>query len=186
MRHVTTVMAGAAGALVAVAVMGAAGTTPASNTVRATRFEVVDATGRVRAVLSARVDGPGLVLLDAKGTERVALVTTEAGGPVLFLNSAAGKKQALLAMWKADGPELEMYDAAGQTRAMLMVYKGQPALYLNNAAGKKRAAVAVDDTGSQLELFDDAQHERVTLAVGAQRAGVKVLDANGRIEARLP
>jgi hypothetical protein len=61
--------------------------------VRASRFEVVDPTGKVRAVIGQVGSGPGtgeiygLSLLDPDGAERVAL-TLDAHGPTLVFLDA--------------------------------------------------------------------------------------------------
>jgi len=83
MKTLTAVLAGMAGALVSLALVGAGGTTgKTSQTIRAERFEVVDATGKVSAVLGMRTDGtPGLWLFDKAGTERVGLVVDKDGTP---------------------------------------------------------------------------------------------------------
>ena len=102
--------------------------------VRASRFEVVDPTGTVRAVLGQVGSGPGtgeiygLSLLDAAGAERVAL-TLDAHGPTLvFLDQGNVALQlgvddpalpgdhegAFLTIAAADGrPLLRLWVAAG-------------------------------------------------------------------------
>jgi len=104
------------GAVSAVLVGGAPEAEAAgADQVRAQRFEVVDAAGRLRA-LPGVTDGPGLTLYDAAGKERAALVVFPGGSPGLSLFDAAGRARAML--WtNPDGtPGLTLYDAAGKER----------------------------------------------------------------------
>jgi hypothetical protein len=65
--------------------------------VRATRFEAVDAAGKVRALLSVPPDrSPSLELFDAAGKARASLSLDPEDRPGVMLLDAAGK-----VIWKA-------------------------------------------------------------------------------------
>jgi len=64
--------------------------------VKARRFEVVDPTGKVRVVLDAIMDQPGLTLLDAAGKDRGYFLLREDGSPTLQLLDKNGKLRAVL------------------------------------------------------------------------------------------
>ena len=75
--------------LAAVAAAYAAGqaTVPVQEVVRAQRFELVDGTGKVRAMLAVASDGrAGLMLADEKGKARAVLTLDSEGSPNLFLS----------------------------------------------------------------------------------------------------
>ena len=65
-------MAGAVGALVAVAVMGAAGGRQTFGAIRAEQIELVDKAGKVRGMWFVDSEGTKLVLCDVAGKARVA------------------------------------------------------------------------------------------------------------------
>jgi hypothetical protein len=67
------------------ALLGAApSTSGAHETLRATRFELVDESGRVRGELSLREGSPVFSLLDESGRDRLSL-NHDAGGTALFI-----------------------------------------------------------------------------------------------------
>ena len=109
-----------------------------AEVVRARRFEMVDAAGKARAVLSVLPDGrTGLLLVDAGGKGRVILRLHSDGTPVLALYDAAGKERASLSLLPDGSPALGFHDAAGKTRAALSVRPdGTSTLVLADAAGK--------------------------------------------------
>ena len=99
------------------AVAYAAGKTSAPEVIRAQAFEVVDAEGKVCAVLGLRGDGGGnLDLSDAKGLKRATLSVLPTGGPVLMLSDARGEERATLTVHR-----LTMRDETGGERATLTV-----------------------------------------------------------------
>ncbi len=106
--------------------------------VRAQRFELVDAAGKLRAGLEVRGAGSaGLVLYDARGTGRAWLLVADDGTPSLDLRDAAGKLRAGLEVYGDDGSAgLTLTDAVGTGRAWLAVgADGAPVLKLLGATG---------------------------------------------------
>ena len=190
-------MAGAIGALVAIAVMGAAETEQTSTTVRAERFEVVDQAGKVVATLDATgEEGPGLTLLDAAGKTRIWLNVTK-DGPGLTLYDSAGKERAELVVSK-DGPALTVYDAARRPRIWMNARKEGPGLTLYDAAGKGRVWLNVKKDGPGLTLYDAAEKRRAllgstALATGSEGAteqtaegSLMLFDSEGKVLFREP
>jgi hypothetical protein len=101
--------------------------------IRANSFVVEDANGKVRLMLVALKEGPGLSLFDENGNLRVALVATK------------------------DGPGLRLYDENGKDRAALAAPKIGPGLSLWDENGKVRAVLAAPKIGPGLSLFDENQ-----------------------------
>jgi len=158
----TAAIAGAVGALVAVAVMGATGDGQTSTTIRAERFEVVDQDGKVVAALDATSeDGPRLMLFDGAGKTRVWLNVTK-DGPGLTLYDGAGKDRISLDVTKNDSG-LTLYDAKGKGRVWLNVRKDGPGLTLYDAPGKERVGLGVTKDGPGLTLYDAAEKKRAAL-----------------------
>ena len=123
--------------LAAVAAAYAAGQAKMSapEVIRAQRFEVVDAEGKVQAVLGLRRDGGAtLDLSDAKGLKRATLtLLPDPGGPILVLSDARGEIRATLTVQQG-GPSLTMRDAKGEERATLEVRRdGSPNMALRDA-----------------------------------------------------
>ena len=85
-----------------------------SETVRATRIELVDQSGAVRATLQAAGGHAGLHL-EAQGKVRASLVVTDAGVPSLLLHDAEGRPRALFAL-----------DAEGEPLAHFVKPNGKP------------------------------------------------------------
>jgi len=107
----------------AVAIAYAAGKSavPVQEVVRAQKFELVDAKGKLRGVLSVLSDGsPQLALFDAKGRPRAGLVVLSDRLPALLLGDEKGYRARL--MLDADGsPGLVLSDEQGNTRAVVGV-----------------------------------------------------------------
>lgn len=81
----TRLLLGALLVTTTLALLGAAPATESEHhTLRATRFELVDETGRVRAELSLREGAPVFSLLDESGRDRLSL-NHDSGGTALFI-----------------------------------------------------------------------------------------------------
>jgi hypothetical protein len=105
-----------------------------AEVVRARRFEVVDAAGKVRAVMEVRPQGsPSLVLSDTAGKIQAALLDSQ-----LSFYGLAGQIQAMLSPQEDGTPNLLFVDAKGKPRAMLYLLSedGRPRLSLHDQAGK--------------------------------------------------
>lgn len=128
-----------------------------AEVVKARRFEVVDAAGKVRARLSVGPTGPSLDLYDGSGNERASLFAVPDGSPGLDLHDAAGKARAGLAVFSDGRPFLGLSDAAGKQRAVLSVSPdGGADLELSDAAEKLRVLLSVLPDGSPFLGMSDA------------------------------
>ena len=115
----------------------------APNVVRASKFILEDADGKVRALLTLN-DGPALYFYDENGKLRAGLGALK-GEVSLILCDGNAKRRAVLAA-NMEGPGLGLYDENGKVRAGLSAFKGGPSmeLYANN--GKVCAQVGVGET----------------------------------------
>ncbi len=75
-----------------------------AQVLRAERFELVDASGAVRAALALDEEGnPGLILLDSQGVQRASLSLMPDGSPRITLYGKTGLRRASLGFgteWK--------------------------------------------------------------------------------------
>ena len=82
------------------------------DVLRAGRFEVVDAAGKVRASLGLGTDGtPLLAVYDAAGKARAGMTVLPDGSPALGLRDAAGKRRAVMMVDRDGSPALDLRDA---------------------------------------------------------------------------
>lgn len=141
----------------------AVGKTSAPEVIRAQRFELVDAEGKIRAVLSSDPDGrpgPDLVLFDYKDEIRAKLALDG-------LELRDGKGHVRAAFVLRDSPALMFVDEGGVPGAWLSVRNdGTTALELSDERARTRAVLGTTDlvttrTGaetktavSSLVLFD--------------------------------
>jgi len=121
------------------AIAYAAGKTSAPELIRAQKFELVDAEGRVRIEMSMGVNGqaPGIRLLDEKGQRCAALSLLPDGRPGLLFLDEKGRGGAKLSL-EADG---------------------RPILWLNDEKRKVRAALGLGPDGSPGLLLCDWEGE---------------------------
>jgi len=110
------------GMLAVVAAVGAlvclAATNPAPNIVRAQRFELVNAKGKVRAelaLLPGPYSGAGLTLWDDTGEVRVLLRAHASGAAHLTLCGEKGQVRAVLSAPTGGAGGLTLRDATGRS-----------------------------------------------------------------------
>lgn len=151
-----------------------AGETPAGADVSAggPRLSLLDARGKVRAVLHLDRDGPHLGLLDAAEETRLVLGMSPVG-PGLALCDATGTERANLSMWpEGDDPCLTL-EGVGENRASLGVSK------LALAHKGERAVLEVDVAGEpRLALNDAGEQERATLSLRESQAELRMTKGN--------
>ena len=95
----------------------AAGQTKATapKVVRAQRFELVDAEGRVRGALAFSPDGsPALVFTGAEGKSAAALGVLTGSRPNLMLADKKGKPRAVLTLLTDGTPAFVLWDKEGK------------------------------------------------------------------------
>ena len=95
-------------------ILSAVAPTAVSDVVRARSFEVVDASGEVRAKLGIHPDGsPTLRLCDTSGEIRAELCTRADGATWLSLLDANAQTRAALGTDADGSPGLWLHDASG-------------------------------------------------------------------------
>lgn len=139
------------------------------NVLRATRFELIDASGRVMAVLGS-ADGktPQLELRDAAGKPRVYMGIRENNGePEFIMNGKDGKKRVWLSLTSVGGANLMLIDNKERGRInMLTTPDGDPFIHMLDENEVGRAAYGISNDGvPKLELHDAEGNVRVALRV---------------------
>jgi hypothetical protein len=149
---------------VVVGLVCVAATKPAQKVVRAQRFEVVDAKGKVWATLDVRMGLPALRLLGSNGKPRAELAPY-LGGLCLFDNR--GMARALLAVDDEDGsPVLNFFHKDGNWSAQLGELAGNLGLVVWRKPGKLGAVLGLNKDGIPgLYLTDDEAKARAMLEV---------------------
>ena len=169
-----TVLFALAGALL----VAAAAPAKTPKTVKAGKFEVVDADGKTRAFLGmTETGGVGLRILNRAGTRRLQaemessgaagfVIFSAQGQPgVLLIRSSKGipslmfadeKRRPLTILNRTDtGAAFIMRDANGKNRVGLNITPGHAGLFLNGEDGKIHMAQAVLKNGSPVVKMTD-------------------------------
>lgn len=107
---------------------------------RASRFEVVNGKGEIRASLSAYPDGASLALLNRAGIERASLGLDDKSDAALVLAGHGG--QTLVRLEADQTSSLTLYDAR-RTRVALSVGFDGCYLSMDDETGRTRAFVDV-------------------------------------------
>ncbi len=129
--------------------------------IQAKAFQMVDDSGRVRAMLATVHNNTRLDLFDEAGKARVVLDT--AGNTTgLHLYDEAGKGGASLET-ASNTAVLYLFDEASKRRVRLETAGGTTGLYLNDDAQKLRVRLNTTGHITGLYLFDKARKERVIL-----------------------
>lgn len=165
-------------AFVAGIIAASVGTEPASavtNVLRATKFELIDGTGRVMGAFSS-TDGktPELQLFDAAGKARVHMgIRASNGEPEFTLNGKDGKKRAWLSLSSVGGANLMLIDNKERARVnMLTTPEGDPFIHFLDANEVGRASYGITNEGvPMLELHDAEGNVRAALHVEADGKG---------------
>jgi len=87
--------------------------TGAPTVLRATRFQMVDASSNVRAELGMGKLGPALLFLDGKGKPNLTLTVVD--GEPFLMASADGKIASILSLGK-DYPKMKLADQDGNVK----------------------------------------------------------------------
>lgn len=146
-----------------------------TNVLRATKFELIDGTGRVMGVFGSE-DGktPQLQLLDEAGKPRIHMsLRTSNGEPEFTLNGKDGKKRAWLSLTSVGGANLMLIDNKERARInMLTTPEGDPFIHFLDANEIGRATYGISDDGvPKLELHDAEGNVRAALRVEADGKG---------------
>ncbi|MCC6796707.1 MAG: hypothetical protein IT366_16425 [Candidatus Hydrogenedentes bacterium] len=146
-----------------------------TNVLRATKFELIDGTGRVMGVFGS-ADGktPQLQLLDEAGKPRIHMgLRTSNGEPEFTLNGKDGKKRAWLSLTSVGGANLMLIDNKERARInMLTTPEGDPFIHFLDANEIGRASYGITNEGiPMLELHDAEGNVRAALHVEADGKG---------------
>jgi len=140
-------LGGAVLLLLAAAVLMAAGS---DRTLEGTSLRLLDAQGKIRILATP---ASGLSFLDESGKVR-AILGADAEGPGLVLYGDASR--AVLNV-NRDGPALAFTGAEGALRAIFALVKQGPGLVLFDAAQRERAQVTVHGSGAVTVFSADGQ-----------------------------
>lgn len=126
-----------------------AGNDAAQRVVRAGKFELVDSTGKTRAVLAVSPSGQAhLVLKDENGLDRVGMSASASGPSGVHVYGEAGHLRARLSVDEADQSGLYLSDPNGTDCVNLVLpLKGPLGLNLVGRGDSLRASLALDATG---------------------------------------
>lgn len=104
----------------------------------AQKFELVSASGQLRAELSTSEQGGSrLVFFDTKKKTRLNLSVQKNGHAAVVLYDSKAKARAALSTREDESPTWVLYDQAGQARATMALHKdGRPILFFSDEKGK--------------------------------------------------
>ncbi len=118
--------------------------------VRGERFELVDASGNVLAVLGPQHNGsPGLTLYGKEGTPSLRLAVNPAGGGNIFILDQEERARVNLLVTPEGQPFFHFLDQNERGRAGFgLSVDGDPKLFLCDAEGTPRATLRVAPDGT--------------------------------------
>ncbi|MCL4694725.1 MAG: hypothetical protein KJ060_19710 [Candidatus Hydrogenedentes bacterium] len=121
-----------------------------SKVVRGERFELVDASGNVLAVLGPQHNGsPGLTLYGKEGTPSLRLAVNPAGGANIFMLDQEERARVNLLVTPEGQPFFHFLDQNERGRAGFgLSGDGEPKLFLCDAEGTPRATLHVAPDGT--------------------------------------
>jgi hypothetical protein len=165
-----------------------------NDTLRTQRLEIVDARGRVCAVLGSLSGGQsGLTLTGVSGEARATLTVNRDGNPALMLCNSDGMQRAGLEISPKGQSVLRLLNDSGEVRAAVQVDKeGKSVVKVTGMNGKSEASLTYDGGhSSDVRVRNgrshfDANYSPAQAAVGKPKPGVRVSllsdDPNGEDE----
>lgn len=148
-----------AGGILAAAV--AAGAARDKRTVDCEELNIRDTAGKVRIKMTvneqmtAKEQGPCVLLLDSRGNCRLLTAVTDDGATLgLF---GAMPKERMLTLTNRGDPQLSFSDTDGNTRGHLVVAKEGMMLVFKDTHGKNRVALLAADQVGRVAVFDDEE-----------------------------
>lgn len=156
---------------------GAQDVKPEKKVIQAERFELVDASGRIRALFETDRDGsPGIQLFDKSGQARAKVALDKNGEPEIVPTDKGGRTPAPA---KASGiPDvvqahsIQLVDKDGQLYGSWDIIQGYSVLTLVDPKTKARA---------KLSMFGEGSSELAFISPKAEMAG-KIRFAGGRLD----
>lgn len=159
------------------------GQSQTNETIQAQRFILTDADGTTRAMLSTNEQGgANLVLVDAKGKQRVNLGMT-LSETLLSMLDADAKVRTMLGTDNAHGTFLSINSANGRRRAELADNKKGAGLSFFGPGEKSSTSLGEDASGSALVLSRPDLTEGIVLSARQQDASVSLIDPSGLMAA---
>ncbi|MCY3783930.1 MAG: hypothetical protein OXG79_09110 [Chloroflexi bacterium] len=132
---------------------------------------MVDRAGRPRAALglvsTSNDGGPGLVFLNSRETQRLAIGSGDAG-PQVFLYDA-NKAPRIRLGYTTSGPTVALHNASDAERLSLELNEAGAGIAINDVAGETRTGLVVTASGSSLVFLD--AHGATRTNLGSDEAG---------------
>lgn len=158
---------------------------PVVDTVRARRFELVDASGGVRAVLGTQADSgaPGFLVSDSAGRPRLALHVSPDDAPALDLLDASGSPRVHVALGSDGAPVLTLFGPSEKPAQALLIVgaDGGAHLRLTQADGHTRLFISLQPDGTPyLSLMDGDGRPKLSCALPGGNPALLMLDSEGR------
>jgi hypothetical protein len=158
---------------------------PVVDSVRARRFELVDARGEVRAVLGTQADSgaPGFLVSDSAGRPRVALHVSPEDAPAFDLLDATGAPRVHVALGEDGSPVLTLFGATENPAQALLTVSNEGAAHLRlaQADGHTRLFCSLQPDGTPyLSLMDGEGRPKLSCALPGGNPALLMLDTEGR------
>ncbi|HEV7499491.1 MAG TPA: hypothetical protein VGQ33_05775 [Vicinamibacteria bacterium] len=158
---------------------------PILDTVRARRFELVDARGEVRAVLGTQADNgaPGFLISDREGRPRMALHVSPDDTPAFDLLDATGAPRVHVALGDDGAPVVTLFGSTENPAQALLTVTGEGAahLRLTQADGRTRLFCSLQADGTPyLSLMDAEGRPKLSCALPGGNPALLMLDTEGR------
>jgi hypothetical protein len=164
---------------------GEASESPVVDSVRARRFELVDAKGEVRAVLGTQADSgaPGFLVSDSAGRPRVALHVSAEDAPAFDLLDATGAPRVHVALALDGAPVLTLFGPTERPAQALLTVTTEGAAHLRLAQpdGHTRLFCSLQPDGTPyLSLMDGDGRPKLSCALPGGNPALLMLDTEGR------
>jgi hypothetical protein len=164
---------------------GDASAGPVLDTVRARRFELLDARDQVRAVLGTQTDNgaPGFLVSDSTGRPRLALHVSPDDSPALDLLDASGAPRVHLALGDDGTPSLTLFGGPHKPAQALLTVTADGAAHLRlaQADGHTRLFCSIQPDGTPyLSLMDAEGRPKLSCALPGGNPALLMLDAESR------
>jgi len=162
----------------------------APKIVTAQQFRVVDAAGKVVAILGLSEKDTGLHLFDDSGAMRASIRLAPHSAPAFTQYDEKGKVRLALCLGEKDGtPRLYHHDQDEKIRmALVQTPDGGFGLSMYDAAGKTRSVVGLGPDGNPLLTQQDAKGTARALLVPTAKGAwaLTLSDEDGKPVAQLP
>ena len=161
------------------------GPAPVLDNVRARRFELVDESGTVRAILGTQPEhgAPGFLVSDGQGRPRIAIHVTPDDSPSLDLLDPSGTPRLHVGLDAAGAPSVTLFGGAPRAAQALfsVTEEGSALLRLAQPDGKTRLFCSIQPDGTPyLSLMDRDGQPKLSLALPSGNPALLMLDRGGK------